>query len=182
MEDLRHLVEIYLAQAGLPPCDPDPLGFFVLPLTDECNLGVEWQAGHGEVLLFANPGCAVSRVEGVPAGHEPAAWQPFSGEDLDEEDDVEGDLEDEIFDLGIDGHGRWCLHIDGVTALATLCLYAPQRTLGPQEFAHVIDRFRNRFEVWTMALHTAPFDDPQQTSNLPPSAFPGHGLELLLRA
>ena len=63
LQDLRHLVDTYLGQAGLPPRDPDPLGFFVLPLTNECSLGVEWQAQRGEALLFANPGYALPHVE-----------------------------------------------------------------------------------------------------------------------
>ena len=143
---------------------------------DGRQLGVQWE--RGEALLFANAGRVL-----------PVSGQPRSGIDSEGEDDEDED-EDEVKDagagaaagivnLGTDEHGRWSLHINGATALATLCLHVPQRTLGPTEFAAALESFRQRFSIWARAL-----DEPsaERGEEGAPADLLARGFELLGRA
>ena len=104
-------MDVYLAALGLPPCEFEPAGFMSLPLTSAGDIGVQWQPG-GAALLFANVGHVKSRL----AGSHPR-------DELDVDSDDDDDEGDEEVDLGTDEHGRWSLHINGQTALSTLCLH-----------------------------------------------------------
>ena len=147
--DLRHLADTYCAASGLPPCGLEPADLLVLPLADGRQLGVQWQPG--EALLFANAGRVVPVSRRLDSRIDPDPDDEDEDEDEDEEDEGTGAAAD-IMNLGSDEHGRWGLHINGATRLATLCLHVPLRTLGPTEFAAAVEAFRRRFPVWAMAL------------------------------
>ena len=163
--DLRHLVDACLEAAGLPPSDPQSTDFLVLPLTSECSLGVQWQPD--EILLFANVGDAA-----------PLLRQPATDP---EDDDDDADCDDDIVSLGVDEHGRWSLHLDAATALATLCLRMPQPVQGADAFTAAVDRFRARFMLWRADLDRRPASTEPTIEAHPDAPLPA-GFEPFARA
>lgn len=170
--DLRHLVDTYLEAAGLAPCEAEPAGFLSLSLTQDQKLGVQWLADD-ELLLFANPGCVHGRIR---AAAEMREQDPDA--DPDDDEDVAGN---ELVRLDSDEHGSWSLHISDVTALVTLCLHAdPGQLPGPAALAAAIDRFRERFEMWSEVLNLDSATGPA-VSYAPSGAQSAPGLDAWLR-
>ncbi len=163
--DLEHLVDTYLLSAGLPPRGLEPTNFFVLPLTEGHRLGVQWQPS--ETVLFAHPGHA-------------RPWPRQAGAPMELDDDDDTDTNNEPLDLGVDEHGRWSLHIHGVTSLTTLCLRMSQPALGPEEFAAAVDGFRDWFEILAVAMDRPPSSTPTG-SERPSGPYLGLGLEAFVR-
>jgi hypothetical protein len=141
--------------------------FFVLPLTDDHDLGV--QGRPSETLLFANPGYAPPPFVNGRQRTEP-----------DDEDDEDVEPKDYTVELTSDEYGSWSLHVNGTTALATLCLHLSRQQISQEEFAAAVGRFRERFEIWTMALNPQRPGDASVSEAFFPFSLES-GVEALLR-